>query len=74
MIVSLLFIPINCKITYTCLFTFFGNNYNISELTSATSNERMTTIIFLQVSHPLMKNSYTSKLCIRVCLPCYIKL
>ena len=52
-LVSLLFvtmIPIDCKITnfpYICLFTFFGNNYNIGELISVTSKERMTTnIIF----------------------------
>jgi len=33
---------------YTCLFTFFGNHYNISELASDTSKERMTTnIIFV---------------------------
>ena len=50
-LVSLLFIaiiPIDCKITnfpYTCLLTFFSNNYNIGELTSATSKERMTMII-----------------------------
>ena len=42
-LVSLLFITaisIDCKLQispYTCLLTFFGNNYNISELTSATS-------------------------------------
>ena len=36
------FYPIDCKIT------FFGNKYNIGELTSATSRERMTTnIIFM---------------------------
>jgi len=41
-------IPIDCKITnspYTC---FFCNNYNIGELTSTTSKERMTMgIIFV---------------------------
>ena len=52
-LVSLLFIttiPIDCKIinfSHTCLFTFFGNNYNIGELTSTTSKKRMiTNIIF----------------------------
>jgi len=45
-LVSLLFITvisIDCKITnfpYTCLFTFFGNSYNIGELTSATSKKK----------------------------------
>jgi len=53
-LVSLLFIaiiPIDCKITsfpYTYLFNFLSNNYNIGELTSATSKERMTmNIIFV---------------------------
>jgi len=47
-LVSLLFIamiPIKCKITnfpYTHLFTCFGNNYSIGELTNATLKERMT--------------------------------
>ena len=32
---------------YDCLFTLFGNNYDIDELTSVTSKERMTkNIIF----------------------------
>jgi len=52
-LVSLLFmatIPIDCKLTNFSLhlFAYFcGNDYNIGELTSATSKERMTTnIIF----------------------------
>ena len=32
---------------YTCFVYFFGTNYNIGELTSATSNERMTINIIL---------------------------
>ena len=57
-VVSLLFItmiPIDCKITDFSLYLFylFGNNYNIGELTSATSKE----------------SSYASKLRIHVCLP-----
>ena len=45
-LVSLLFIamiPIDCKITNFCLhlyITIFGNNYNIGELTSATSKKK----------------------------------
>ena len=53
-LVSLLFnamVPIvdDCKITNFSLHLFiyfFGSNYNIGELTSATSKERMTTNIF----------------------------
>jgi len=51
-LVSLLFItmiPIDCKITKfsSYLFYFFDYNYDIGELTSATSKERMTiNIIF----------------------------
>jgi len=46
------FIPVDCKITkfsltLVCLH-IFGNNYNIGELTSATSKERMTmNIVFV---------------------------
>jgi len=39
-------IPIDCKITIfflTLVCLLFCNNYNIDELTSATSKERMTT-------------------------------
>jgi len=43
-LVSLLFIimmPIDCKFfRYTCLLTFFGNNYNIGEFISVTSKEK----------------------------------
>ena len=53
-LVSLLFItmiPIDDKITIFFLILaclLFGNNYNIGELTSATSKERMTmNIIFV---------------------------
>jgi len=38
---------------YNCLFTFFGNNYNIGELKSATSKERMTTIIICMGATPI---------------------
>ena len=41
-------IPIDCKITNFSLHLFdllFGNNYNIDELTNATSKERITMII-----------------------------
>jgi len=55
--VSLLFvamITIDCKITFFPLYLFiyfFCNNYNIGELTSATSKERMTTnIIFVNAA------------------------
>ena len=57
-LVSLLFIamiPIDCKITKFSLdlFVFFvGNNYNIDELTSPSSKERMTmNIIFVGAMH-----------------------
>ena len=46
-------IPIDCKIYkfFLTLVYFFGNDYNIGELTSATSKERMTTnIIFVGVT------------------------
>ena len=56
-IVSLLFIamiPIDCKIINFSLHLFvyfFSNNYNIGELTNATSKERMTkNIIFTGVT------------------------
>ena len=56
-LVSLLFnamIPIGCKITIFSLHLFvyfFYNNYNIGELTSVTSKERMTmNIIFVDVT------------------------
>ena len=59
-LVSLLFIaiiPINYKINYKFflyLFVyFFGNNYNIGELTSATSKERMTTNIIFAGATPI---------------------
>ena len=45
-LVSLLFIAIILKLQifpYTCLFTFFVTIIIFSELTSTTSNERMTT-------------------------------
>ena len=38
---------------YTCLFTFFGNNYTIGEITSATSKERMTTNIIFTGATPI---------------------
>jgi len=58
---SLLFITmilIDYKITNfslysTCLFTFFGKNYNIGELTSATSKERMTMNIIFASATPI---------------------
>ena len=56
-LVSLLFIamiPMDCKLQifpYTCLLTFFSNDFNIGELTSATSKERVTTnIIFAAIN------------------------
>jgi len=45
-LVSIAMIPVDCKITNFSLHMFvyfFCNNYNIGELTGATSNERMTT-------------------------------
>ena len=63
-LVSLLFvamIPIDCKITNFSLhlfIIFFCNNCNISELTSTTSKERMTTNIFLRVPHPLINEKF----------------
>ena len=56
-LVSLLFIaviPIDCKITifYTCLFAFF-NNFNIGELTSVISKERMTMNIIFAGATPI---------------------
>jgi len=56
---SLLFIamiPIDCKITNFSLHlfvNFFDNNYNIGELTSATSKERMTTKIIFAGATPI---------------------
>ena len=64
-------IPIYCKTTifpYTCLFTFFGNSYNISKLTSAASKERLTTKIIFAVATAI-NYSYVSKLRIRLCSP-----
>ena len=49
-------IPIDCKITNFCLYLFvyfFDNNYNIGELTSATSKERMTTNIIFVGATPI---------------------
>ena len=47
-------ITVDCKITNFSLYLFvyfFGNYYNIGELTSATSKERMTTnIIFVRAT------------------------
>ena len=63
---------IDCKITNFSLYLFiysFCNNYNIGELTSAASKERMTTnIIFASAmhTHELTKSSYASKPCISV--------
>jgi len=75
-LVSLLFnamIPIDCKITNNFslhLFVyFFGKNYNIGELTSATSKERMTKNIILEGATFIKKSSCASKLCIFVCFP-----
>jgi len=57
-IVSLLvtMIPIDCNISIFSLhfLLIFGKNYNIGELTSTTSKERMTTNIISQVPHPLI--------------------
>ena len=54
-LVSLLFIAMIVKLQnfpYTCLFTFFSNNYNIVELTSTSLKERMTmNIIFVGAIH-----------------------
>ena len=60
-LVSQLFIakiPIDFKITNFSLHLFvylFNNDFNIGELTSATSKERMTTNIILRMTHPLIK-------------------
>jgi len=54
-LVSLLFIaiiPIDCKITKFFLH-FFCNNYDIGELTSATSKEIMTTNIIFAGATPI---------------------
>ena len=56
-LVSLFFvaiIPIDSKITNSSLYLFiyfFCNNYNIGELTSTTSKERMTTNIIFANRH-----------------------
>ena len=80
-LVSLLFIAMiaidynksyNFLLLHVCLFTFFGNNYNIGEFISATSKERMTTNIIFAGTTPT--RSYASKLRIRVCLPRYTAL
>ena len=58
-LVSLLFIamiPIDCKITNFSLHLFvyfFGSNYNIGELTSATSKKRVTTNIIFAGTTPI---------------------
>ena len=58
-LVSLLFVAmilIDCKITNFSLHLFvyfFGNNYYISELTSATSKERITTNIIFAGATPI---------------------
>ena len=58
-LVSLLFIAmilIDCKITKFSLYLlvyFFCDNYNIGELTSATSKERMTTNIIFAGATPI---------------------
>jgi len=58
-LVSLIFIamiPIDLKITnfpYTCLFTFFVTIIIFGELTSATSNERMTMNIIFAGATPI---------------------
>jgi len=60
-LVSLLFIvmiPIDCKITNFSLnlFVYFLNNdFNIGELTSTTSKER---ILFPRTSHPLINEKF----------------
>ena len=49
-------IPIDFKITKFSLYLFayfFGSNYNIGELTSATSEERMTTNIIFVGATPI---------------------
>ena len=56
-LVFITMIPIDCKITkfpYTCLFIFFGNNYNIGELMSTTSKERMTRVIIFVGATPII--------------------
>jgi len=59
-LVSLLFIamiPIYCKITnffpYTCLFTFLATIIIFGELTSTTSNERITMNIIFAGGTPI---------------------
>ena len=58
-LVSLLFIamiPIDCKLQifpYTCLFTFLVTIIIFGELTSATSEERITTNIIFAGSTPI---------------------
>ena len=62
--VSLLFIamiPIDCKITNFSLHLFiyfFSKNYNIGELTSATSKERMTTNITFMGATPIDERKF----------------
>ena len=49
-------IPIDCKIMnfFLCLFViFFGNNYNIGELTSVSSKVRMTMNIIFTGATPI---------------------
>jgi len=64
-LVSLLFIamiPIDCKITNFSLnlFVYFYSTIIIifGELTSTTSNKRMTQILILQVSHPSINEKF----------------
>ena len=62
-------IPIDCKITnfcYTCLYTS-GNNYNIGELISATSKERMTTL-FSRVLHTLINGKFICQWASYLCM------
>jgi len=40
------------------MLVFFVNKYNIGELTSATSKERMTLIMFSQVPHSLINEKF----------------
>ena len=52
-LVSQLFIAQIHIFPYFCLYTFFGSNYNIGELTNTTSKERMTTIIIFTGTTPI---------------------
>ena len=72
-LVSLLFIamiPVDCKITLHLFVYFFCNNYNMYELTSTTSRDRITTNIIFVGATPINQQ----KGHIRVSFLCWLAL